>query len=499
MKFKGIEKRLSHIYIFFLFTFFQMFSPFPPFSCLTSSESWIMCSINTPFRQLLPRPLPEAESLPIYLDYNATTRLCDEAWKAIMEHREIWGNPSSSHPYGLAAKFALDKAREEVACAIGANRVDNARPHAVDTEGSSSLSSLSPSIIFTSGGTESNNLAIVGGARSVRKKHPERNVIVLSSYEHPAVEEVVKELTCDTKNGSFTCCRVAVNPSTGVLDEPLLRHALQHSIPGGPGRVALVTIMLANNEIGAVNPIADLCRTVKALCGDKAVFHTDAAQAIGKVRVDVDELKVDFLSICGHKFYAPKGSGALYVKDPSTVSRILYGAGHEQGLRPGTENVMFAASLAKALTAAVTTLLKEQEKMKAARDEIVNVLRMELEKFNMSFVVNGSLETCLPNTLNCSIFKNTTDLRNDLAVSYISAARLIQTLGHKVCISAGSACHSSASAEEIVVSAPLKAVGVDIHRAIGTLRISTGRYLSISEARRAAVIIARGAAQQFAE
>lgn len=457
-----------------------------------------MCSISTPFRQLLPQPLPETEPFPIYLDYNATTQLCEEAWEAMIAHRQIWGNPSSSHPYGLAAKFALDTAREEVALGIGAYRVDCTPNSQVKTDSSSSSSLASSSIIFTSGGTESNNLAIMGGVRSVNRKYPERNVIVLSSYEHPAVEEVVKELTSDVRLG-FISYRVAVNPSTGVLDESLLRHALEHDIPGGPRRVALVTIMLANNEIGAVNPVADLCRTVKALCGDEALVHSDAAQAIGKVPVDVSELKVDLLSICGHKFYAPKGSGALYVKDPLTLTRILFGAGHEKGLRPGTENVMFAASLAKALTIAVTTLSKEQEKMRVARDEVVRVLKSELEKFNMSFVVNGSLDNCLPNTLNCAIFKNTPDLRRNLPVSYISAAKLIQTVGNKVCISAGSACHSSAGEEKIVVSTPLKAVNVDINRAIGTLRISTGRYLTLREARRAAVIIARGAAQQFTE
>lgn len=463
-----------------------------------------MCSINTPFRALLPQPLPEAEAFPIYVDYNATTMLCDEAWTAMEQHRNTWGNPSSAHPYGLAAKHALNQARAEVARAIGiVDGSEDLRSSASDNEGAELFSSFtgvssSSSIIFTSGGTESNNLAIIGGARSVHKLYPSRNVIVCSSYEHPAVEEVVKQLA-DVEKKEFIAYRVPVNPSTGVLDESLLRHALEHEIVGGPKCVALVSIMLANNEIGAVNPIADLCRTVRDLCGEEALFHTDAAQAIGKVPVDVGAMKVDLLSICGHKFYAPKGSGALYIRDRSKVSRILYGANHEQGLRPGTENVLFAASLAKALTIAVTTLPEEQKKMKATRDEIVTVLHSELDKFQMSFVVNGSLETCLPNTLNCAIFKKIPDVRHDLPISYISAARLIQSLCQKVCLSAGSACHSSVPGEELVVSTPLKAVGVDIHRAIGTLRISTGRYLSLEEARRAAIIIARGASQQFME
>lgn len=434
-----------------------------------------MCSINGPLRVPEPRPMSETEPLPIYLDYNATTPLCDEAWNAMCMVRDAWGNPSSTHPHGLAAKYYLEVARERVSNAIGARQ---------------------PScIIFTSGGTESNNLAIVGGATSCRQKYPERNVIVLSCYEHPAVEEVVKHL--QSKEG-FLLYRVAVDPISGVLEESIFREAL-HSVPGGPQRVALVTIMFANNEIGSVNPIKELCSTAKELCGEEVLFHTDAAQAIGKVEVNVSINEVDMLSICGHKFYAPKSSGALYIKDGVVIPSILYGAGHEKGLRPGTENVLFASAMAEAITVSTTSLCSEIEKMKSLRDLIATVLKTELAKFNMDYEVNGSTKTALPNTLNCAIFKRIPDAINGYPVTYISAARLIVNIGHQVCLSAGSACHAAVPGEELQVSLPLKAVGVHITRAIGTLRISTGRFLKVDEARRAATIIARQAAQQFAD
>lgn len=441
-----------------------------------------MCSINTPLNVPVPAPLSSTEPFPIYMDYNATTPLCKEAWEAMTSVKDDWGNPSSTHPFGLAAKHTLNAAREKAAKALEAQS--------------------SSSIIFTSGGTESNNLAIIGGALAVRQRLPERNVVVLSSYEHPAVEEVAKHLE---SHEHFIACRVKVDPATGVLSVPLLREAL-FKLPNGPQSVALVTIMFANNEIGSVNPIKELCALTKELCGKEAVFHTDAAQAIGKVPVSVKDTNVDLLSVCGHKFYAPKGSGALYVRsNESNVAgnfKLLpttFGAGHEFGIRPGTENVLLAAAMSEALLLATETLPETQKHLRATRDAILYGLRSELDKCNMGLVVNGSLETCLPNTLNCALFKKTPNLIHHLPVTYISAARLIISIGHAVCISAGSACHSSAPGEEIPVSTPLQAVGVDLHRAIGTLRISTGRYLSLSEAHRGAVIIGRKASQQFSD
>lgn len=446
-----------------------------------------MCNVEgPPLKKRKPQPLNAAEPLPLYLDYNATTPLCEEAWQAMCGVHTVWGNPSSSHPYGLAAKYALDQARDKVCRAL----------HAPSTD----------SIIFTSGGTESNNLAIVGGALQVNQADPSRRFIITTNVEHPAVVEVVKFLQSRQLSAEAAAIphqplefRMApVNERTGQLDVATLRATLE-ALPGGPKSAAVVTVMFANNELGSVNPIADLVRATKELAGTECVFHSDAAQALGKVPVDVSELQLDLLSVCGHKFYAPKGVGALYVKPGVQVRNILFGAGHERGVRPGTENVLLATGMAVALLYAVENLDTFAARMRAARDELARELRKELAEHNMDFEVNGDLSVALPNTLNCAIFKRVPDKKAGLPSTYISAQRLILAVGDQVCMSAGSACHSTAGDEEIEVSGPLKGVGVTLERAIGTLRLSTGRDTTVADARRGARIIARHAAQQFGE
>lgn len=437
-----------------------------------------MCNVEgPPLKKRKPQPLPAAEPIPIYLDYNATTPLCDEAWHAMCDVHKVWGNPSSSHPFGLAAKYAMDEARSKI---------------------QRSLNAPSPeTIIFTSGGTESNNHAIIGGAIAVHKKDSKRKYLVSTNVEHPAVVEVLKFLHMSTGT-PFEYRLAPVNPRTGQLDPDTLLETLRH-IPGGPHNVAIVTVMFANNELGSLNDIKRLVSVTKEICGSGCLFHSDAAQAIGKVPIDVTSINVDLLSVCGHKFYAPKGSGALFIKPGVVVDNILHGAGHERGLRPGTENVLFATGMAEALCHATTHIEKFAGTMRETRDELISVLRSELALQNMDFTINGCLSSALPNTLNCAIFKRLPDRKSGLPVTYISAARLIMTVGDLVCLSAGSACHSTAVDDEIEVSAPLQAVGVDLNRAIGTLRLSTGRGTTLSEVRRAARIIARHAAQQFAE
>ncbi|EPY33835.1 cysteine desulfurase [Strigomonas culicis] len=290
-----------------------------------------------------------------------------------------------------------------------------------------------------------------------------------------------------------------VNAKTGRLDADLLERFLTEEVPGGPEHVALVTVMFANNELGSVNPIQELVKVVKRVCGDDTLFHSDAAQALGKVPVHVHNTNVDLLSVCGHKFYAPKGSGALYIKPGVTIRNVTFGAGHERGIRPGTENVLLATGMAEALRLSVTRMGEFAGQMRATRDELARVLRDELAKNHMDYVVNGDISCALPNTLNCAVRKHVANHKSGEAFTYISAQRLIIAIGDQVCISAGSACHSTAGDAEIEVSAPLRAVGVDLNRAIGTLRISTGRDTTIEEVRRAARIIARQAAQQFAE
>ncbi|CAG9582637.1 putative aminotransferase [Leishmania major strain Friedlin] len=454
-----------------------------------------MCNAHgPPLKKRKPQPLPPTASLPIYLDYNATTPLCEEAWQEICRVRKAWGNPSSTHPYGLAAKYELEEARKKVQKAL----------HALSSE----------SIIFTSGGTESNNLAIIGGLLALRQRQPSRRYVVSSNVEHPAVAEVLKSIAgsdlgtggaasitdgAEAASGTtIETVRAEVNPQTGRLDASTLR-AILESLPGGPESVALVSIMFANNEIGAVNDIKELCRVTKELCGAACLFHSDGAQALGKVPVDVQDTNVDLLSVCGHKFHGPKGVGALYIKPGVTVHNILFGAGHERSIRPGTENVLLAAGIAEALLFACNNMDRFSTVMRDTRDELLRVLTVELAAYDMGLVVNGAIAVTLPNTLNCALFRRVPNRKTGSPVTYISAQRLILSAADEVCISAGSACHSTAEGAEILVSDPLKAVQANADRAIGTLRISTGRTTTMDEVRRAGRIIARRAAQQFEE
>lgn len=469
---------VSHLLFFspLLFFFVCVFLWFSNYEQCSIVEA--MCNVEgPPLKRRRPQPLPETEPRPIYLDYNATTPLCDEAWEAMAAVRRVWGNPSSTHPYGLAARFALDAAREKVRRALFAPSVE--------------------SIIFTSGGTESNNLAIVGAAWAVREEHAARRIIVSTNVEHPAVEKVL--LSLKEKSGQqFEIVVAPVDRRTGLLNPEDLRRTLRE-IEGGAQQVALVTVMFANNELGSVNDIGALVRVTKEECGQACCFHTDAAQALGKVPVQVEDLGVDLLSVCGHKFYAPKGSGALYIRPGTRVRNTTFGAGHERGIRPGTENVLVDTGMAAALLLAVENMERFTGQMRATRDELSVRLREALSDFNMDYEVNGDLSVALPNTLNCAVFKRVPDKKAGLPVTYISAARLIMTVGDQVCMSAGSACHSTADGAEIEVSGPLKAVGVTLERAIGTLRLSTGRETTLDDVRRAAKIIARHAAQQFAQ
>ncbi|KAG8348657.1 putative Aminotransferase class V [Trypanosoma vivax] len=440
-----------------------------------------MCSIDgPPLKRLLPQPLTPTDPLPIYLDHNATTPLCPEAWEAMQAVvSSTWGNPSSAHPYGMAAKFALEQARAKVAAAIGAGNPET--------------------IVFTSGGTESNNMAIIGGMVALRSRCPDRCNIITTCAEHPAVEEVIsyleKESHGDHRGDHFArvvAHRFPVSPKTGCVSVDEWRKLLL-ALPGGPRSVGMVSVMHANNEIGAVNPVREIVKVVKELCGHEALFHTDAAQSVGKVPVDVDAMQVDMLSLCSHKFYGPKGVGALYVKKDVQLQNILFGAGHEGGLRPGTENVLLVTGMAEALRVACSQIDVHASQMRATRDELLRVMKEELQKANMSFVINGDINCALPNTLSIALYRSDGNGRR----KYISAHAVIQVVGNKVCMSSGAACH--AGEEHVDVSASLRSVGVESDRALGTLRLTTGRSTTIAEARRAARIIVRQAAQQLGE
>ena len=369
---------------------------------------------------------------PIYLDYNATTPHDPKVIDAIRPFLEgCFGNPSSSHAFGSEAKVAVNKAREQVASALGA---------------------VPEEIVFTSGGTESNNHAIKGAAwaGSGRGKH-----IITSSIEHPAVLDVCKWLT----QHGFEITVLPVD-QTGLVDPDDLRQAIR-------GDTILVTIMHANNEVGTIQPI----RALSDIAHSRgALMHTDAAQSVGKIAVDVEELGVDLLSTAGHKLYAPKGVGALYIRRGVNIEKFMHGAGHEQDRRAGTENVLEIVGLGKAFEIARLDLEKNALHMHAMRERLYCGLIGKVSDLRM----NGHIEKRLPNTLS-------------VGFSGIDANALLLAIKDDVAASAGSACHSGG----IQISPVLKAMNVPAERARGTVRFSTGRKTTADEIDFAVEVVAR--------
>lgn len=355
-----------------------------------------------------------AAARPVYLDHNATTPLAPEVVDAMLPYlREHFGNPSSAHVYGRRARDAVETARARVAELLGAAPEE---------------------IVFTSGGTEANNLAILGVTRS---DAPGR--VVTSRVEHPATVEPCRLL--ERRGSDVTWLPV---DETGRVREDDLAAALRE-------RTALVSIMHANNETGTVQPIAKLAH---ASHDAGASFHTDAAQSAGKIPVRVDELGVDLLSIAGHKLHAPKGVGALYVRGGTRLLPLLRGAGHERGLRPGTENVAAIVGLGVACALAGASLAQDARRTRALRD----LLWERLTGAIAGVVLNGHPDDRLPNTLNVR-FPN------------VRGSELL-ALAPEVAASTGSACHEGGGHP----SAVLAAMGIDAQAALGSVRLSLGRY-----------------------
>ena len=366
---------------------------------------------------------------PIYLDYNATTPLAPEvadAMKPFLE--EYFGNPSSAHWYGVQTRKAVEKARAQVAALIHANPDE---------------------IIFTSGGSESNNFAIKGIAFA---KKSVGNHIITSSVEHPAVVEVCEYL----KLHGFDITYLPVDEYGMVHPEDVERAITPQTI--------LITIMHANNEVGTIQPISEIAEIAHA---HDIVMHTDAAQSTGKIPVHVDELGVDLLSIAGHKLYGPKGIGALYIRRGVKLEKIIHGADHEQNLRAGTENILCDVGLGKACEIAGQHLEKNMQHMKEMRD----LLHKKLEDSGLDFILNGHPEKRLPNTLSLS-FRN------------VEANTVLSELS-EVAASAGAACHS----DQIDVSAVLEAMDVPVEYAMGTIRFSTGRFTTKDDIEKAAQVV----------
>jgi cysteine desulfurase len=363
---------------------------------------------------------------PIYLDYNATTPIAKEVADAMRPFLESYfGNPSSAHSFGIKAKIAVEKARSQVAELIGCKTSE---------------------IVFTSGGTESNNYAIKGIALANRVRG---NHIITSAIEHPAVLEVCNYLQ---KNG-FEISVIPVDKSGVILVDKLKAAIRSNTI--------LISVMHANNEVGTIQPISEISEIAK----HRNIFmHSDAAQSLGKVEVNMQKMGVDLLSIAGHKLYAPKGVGALYIREGVKLEKLIHGADHERNLRAGTENILEIVGLGQAAEIAKLNLEENIKHYQKNRDYLQKLL---INAFRDA-KINGNLEKRLPNTLSISFRK-------------IEANKLIQHLTN-VAASAGAACH----AENINISTVLKAMLIPTDFAMGTVRFSTGRETTVDEIKLAA-------------
>jgi len=359
---------------------------------------------------------------PIYLDYNATTPHDPEVVVAMQPYlRKCFGNPSSSHWFGVQTREAIEKARRQIG---------------------SLLNCQAEEIVFTSGGTESNNYAIKGAAFASRDKG---NHIITSLIEHPAVTEVCKYL----EGNGFKVTYLKVN-EYGFVNASDVEKAITP-------QTILITIMHANNEVGTIQPIERISKIAGA---HGITFHTDAAQTVGKIPTNVSVLGVDLLSIAGHKLYAPKGVGALYIRKGVKLAKFVHGAGHEQGRRAGTENVLEIVGFGRACDIAKRDMDKNISHTKEMRDRLHNGLRKKLGDVRL----NGDPEKRLPNTLSIS-FKG------------IDANVLIDRIKDYVAVSAGAACHSGVTK----ISHVLKAMNTPPEWARGTIRFSIGRMTTKSE------------------
>jgi len=361
----------------------------------------------------------------IYLDYNATTPVDQRVADAMQPYlTEGFGNPSSGHRLGRQARAAVDDARTRVASCLGCDPGE---------------------VIFTSGGSESNNTAIIGVVNASGGGH-----VITSAVEHPAVLEVVLGLEME---GRIALSVVGVD-GEGRVDPNTVERAIRSD-------TVLVTLMLANNEVGAVQPV----REIAELCRIRGIaVHTDAAQAVGKIPVDVAELGVDLLTVAGHKLYAPKGIGALYLRDGVPIEPLIRGAAHERGRRAGTESVLLATGLGIACTIVQQEIAVEVPRLINLRERLAGRLRTG----RPDMVVHGPRDR-LPNTLS-------------VAFPGVDANQLLGRLGDRVAASAGAACHSN----RVAVSHVLAAMGVDTSIALATIRLSVGRFTTEDEVDRAA-------------
>ena len=359
----------------------------------------------------------------IYLDYNASTPIAPEVAEAMKPFlSQHFGNPSSQHWAGIPAKEAVEHARQQVA----------------------ELLQCSPGeIVFTSGGSESNNHAIKGVFFALKEKG---NHIITTQIEHPAV---------------INPCRFLEKLGAEVTYVPVDRYGsvdpqdLQRAITP---RTILITVMHANNEVGTIQPIEEISKIARE---GGIVFHTDAAQSVGKIVTKVDDLRVDLLSIAGHKLYAPKGIGTLYIRKGTPIEPLIHGAGHESGRRAGTENVLLIAGLGMACE--VAKIYVGDDRICSMRDCFWKLLQ---DNFGEKVVLNGHPAHRLPNTLNVSF------------VGKAGGEILFRLDG--VAASTGAACHSGS----VELSPVLKAMGISPEVGMGAIRFSLGRTTTLQELER---------------
>jgi cysteine desulfurase len=375
-----------------------------------------------------------ASDRPIYLDYNSTTPTDPLVRAAMLPYLgEHFGNPSNIHLYGLEANAAIQSARQQVADLIGASPDE---------------------IVFTGGGSEASNLAIKG---TILRGNLRESHVIISAAEHPATTVPCEYLLS-------LGCEVTVVPVDrfGMVNPDDIRQAITP-------RTRLVSVMHSNNEVGTINPIAEIGRLVHER---GILFHTDAAQSLGKVAVNVDELGVDLLTIVGHKLYAPKGIGALYVRRGVDLVSLIHGAAHESGRRAGTENVPYIVALGRAAELAEASLPRATTWLRELRDRLHRAL---IDGLGDRIVLNGHTEERLPNTLNLNF------------LGHIGSELLQEVPG--LAASTGAACHEG----KVTLSPVLKAMGVPPEVGKGAVRMTVGRFTTEEEVDRAAEMLVRAA------
>jgi len=372
----------------------------------------------------------------IYLDHAASTPVLQEIINEMLPYLgNLYGNPSSIHTYGIKSKIAIQIARKRVAMLIGSKPSE---------------------IFFTSGGTESDNLALKGICKSIRNYQKIKNHIITSSIEHDAILETCRYLEKD----GFTVTYLKVDKD-GIIDKTELKNHLND-------KTALVSIMLANNEIGVIQPIKELTEIVHDF-SKMIIFHSDAVQAVGKIPINVKELDLDSLSLSSHKINGPKGVGALYVREKVNFEPLIQGGGQESTLRSGTENVSGIVGLGKASEISMLSLKVNSQYLYYLRDHLIRRINEEID----GKILNGSLEHRLPNNVNFTFLG-------------LNGEDLLTKLNEDgILVSTGSACSANRQQESHV----LKAIGLNHEEISGSIRITLGIQNTIDDLEKTVIVL----------